>query len=477
MPEMGFVGPTYVAASLTQDFQECINWYPEIDANRKDRGVIALYPTPGLVSVVQLPLFAEVRGLYTVTGGQTLLAVNGNQLLALTTSYGITTAGTLATSSGPVSMIDNGVTAMIADGTARYSYNWVTNAFAVLADGAFPAATRVDDVDTFMVYNNPGTNQWGCTNAGSSASSALNVSAKDGFSDNLISLIVNQREVYLLGEKTTEVWVNVGAFPFPFQRIPGTSSQHGVAAVFSLARLGNSFAWLSKDDRGQGVVVQMNGYAPQRISTHAVETAITGYATVADARAYTYQQNGHEFYVLNFPSADVTWAYDLATEMWHKRAWRDQKNMLHRHRSNCAAVFNGQIIVGDWQNGKLYAMSLTTFADDGQPLPCIRRAPHLVGGEIERVFYEELQLQFQPGVGLQTGQGSSPQVMLRWSDDGGNTFGNEHWRSLGAVGQYKNRARWTQLGEARDRVFEASTTDPVYRVLVSSNLKASAGAH
>jgi hypothetical protein len=477
MPEFGFVGPSYVAPSLTQDFQETINWYPEIDVYRKDRAVIALYPTPGLVTQIQLPLVAEVRGLYTRTGGNQLLVADGNQLLALDRSYGVTVAGTLATSSGPVSMIDNGVTAMISDGVNRYTYVGGAGTLAVDLTGAFPGATRVDEVDTFMVYNNPGTNQWGCTNAGSAVSSALNVSAKDGFSDNLVSLIVNQREVYLLGEKTTEVWVNVGAFPFPFQRIAGTSSQHGVAAPFSISRLGNSFAWLSKDDRGQGVVMQMNGYSPQRISSHAVEQAITGYSTMADARAFSYQQNGHEFYILQFPSADVTWVYDLATEMWHKRAWRDPKNVLHRHRSNCAAAFNNQIVVGDWQNGKLYTMSLTTFLDDGQPIPCIRRAPHLVGGEIERVFYEEMQIQFQPGVGLQAGQGSDPQAMLRWSDDGGSTFSNEHWAPLGKVGKYRNRSRWTQLGEARDRVFEVSISDPVVRVLASSNLRADAGAH
>lgn len=478
MPEFGFVGPSYVAASITQDDQECINWYVEMDPARTDRGVIALYPTPGLVTRVALPISAEVRGLWAVPGGGTLLAVCGNTLFALNNAYAVTVGGTLNTSSGPVSIVDNGVTAMIADGFFRYTYNWVTNTFAVDGSGAFAGADRVDEVDTFMVYNNPGTNQWGCTNAGSAVSSALNLSSKDGFSDLLITLIVNQREVYLIGEKTSEVWINTGAFPFPFQRIPGTSSQHGCAAKLSLARLGNSFAWLSKDDRGQSVIVQMNGYIPVRISNHAVETDINTFANLNDARAYSYQQNGHEFYVLNFPSADRTWVYDLATEMWHKRAWRDQRNALHRHRSNCATIFKNEIIVGDWQNGKIYAMSLQNFTDDGQPIPCVRRARHVVAPEIQRVFHHEMQLQFQPGVGLQQpAQGSIPQAMLRWSNDGGFTFGNEHWRFLGKVGEWKNRARWTAMGEARDRVYEVTVTDPVFRVLVSSNLRTTTSAH
>jgi len=477
MPDFGFIGPSYVAASIYQDDQECINWYTEIDPFRQDRGVIALYPTPGLVPVAQLPVQAEVRGLFANTGAARMMAAVGNQVFSLDKAYSMTFAGTLNTSSGPVSIVDNGTVAMVADGVNRYSYSTGVGTMAVLNDGAFPGADRVDVVDTFIVYNNPLTNQWGCTNAGSIASSALNVSSKDGAPDNLVTLIVNQREVYLLGEKTTEVWINTGAFPFPFQRITGTSSQHGVAAKFSIARLGESFAWISKDDRGQSVVVQMNGYRPDRISTFAVETALNSYPTLNDARAYSYQQNGHEFYVLTLPAADVTWVYDLATQLWHKRAWRDSKNVLHRHRSNCGTIFNNQIIVGDWQNGKLYSMSLSNFTDDGAPIPCIRRAPHLVGPNIERMFYHEMQLQFQPGVGLQSGQGSDPQAMLRWSDDGGSTFGNEHWRGLGKVGKYKNRARWTQMGEARDRIYEVTVTDPVYRVLISADLRASAGAH
>jgi hypothetical protein len=345
----------------------------------------------------------------------------------------------------------------------------------VLNDGAFAPATRCDVVDNFIVYNNPGTNQWGCTNVSSIASAANNQGAKDGAPDNLVTLIVNQREVYLLGERTTEVWIDTGSFPFPFQRIPGTSSQHGVAAAFSLARLGASFAWVSKDDRGQGIILMMNGYQPIRISTYAVETAINSYATINDARAYSYQQNGHEFYVVTFPSADATWCYDIATQLWHKRAYRDNNNVLHRHRGNCAATFSGRVVVGDYANGIIYSYSLSTFTDNGATIPCIRRIRHLTE-DLNRVFYHQLQIQFQPGVGGQSGQSLNPQAMLQWSDDGGFTWSNQFWTTMGKVGQYKNRAIWRRMGFGRDRVYEVQVTDPVYRVMVSADLMATAGS-
>lgn len=484
--DFGFVGPSYVAASIYQDDQECINWFPEVDKNKKaesviaqdKRGVIALYPTPGLLLKVTLATGQPVRALWTIPGGATLLAVCGSGFYTVSAFFSATLVGTLSSTNGPVSMTDNGTSAYLVDGPNRYSYTFATGVFAQIAatDGAFTGGTMVDIVDNFLVYNNPGTQQFGNTNASSTVSGALNFSSADSSPDQLVSLIVVSREVFFLKEKVVEVWGDAGSFPVPFARISGTNMQHGCAAPFSVARLGEGAAWLSQDTRGNRVVVRTNGYSPLRISTHAVEQAIGNYGTFADAIAYTYQQAGHEFYVLTFPSADATWVYDLATDMWHKRAWRDANNVLHRHRSNCCAVFQGQVIVGDYANGNLYAFSNSNYTDNGDLIPCIRRCPHLTT-DLKNQFFHDLQLQFQPGVGLQTGQGTNPQAMLKWSDDGGSTWSNEHWTTIGLVGKYKNRAIWRRLGWARDRIFEVAVTDPVYRTIISANLNASVGAH
>jgi hypothetical protein len=293
--------------------------------------------------------------------------------------------------------------------------------------------------------------------------------------DNIVSLMVWNRYIALLGQKTAEVWYDVGTFPFPFAILPGTSIQHGCAAKDSLSRLGESFAFLSRDDRGQNVIVQIVGYLPKRISTHAIENEISKYATTSDAIAMTYQQAGHEFYMITFPTADVTWCYDLATQLWHKRAWRDTANVLHRHRANCIVTFNEQVLVGDFENGNIYAFSQSLYTDNGDPIPCIRRCVHLTT-DLRQQFFHSLQIQFQPGVGLQSGQGSDPQAILRWSDDGGSTFGNDHMAAIGQAGKYKNRCQWQRLGMARDRIFEVTVTDPVYRAVISANLNASPGA-
>jgi hypothetical protein len=340
-------------------------------------------------------------------------------------------------------------------------------------DGAFSGGNTVDIVDNYFVYNRPASQQFAASNPLSPITPALSFSSKDGAPDNLVSLIVDHREVYCLGEQSSEVWVDVGSFPFPFQRIPGTSTQHGIAAKFSVSRLGNSFAYVSRNNRGEAQIMMMNGYVPTRISTHAVEqTLLNQY--IDDAISWTYQQEGHECYVVSFPTLDLTWVYDISTTMWHKWLSIDTTNTYHRHRGNCCAVFNGKVYVGDFDNGIIYLLDPSNFTDNGGEIRRLRRAPHIVT-DFQREYLDELQIQFQPGVGNQSDPGQSPQAMLRWSNDGGSTWSNEHWTSIGAVGLYKNRAIWRRLGWARDRVFEVVVTDPVNAVIISSNLKASQG--
>jgi hypothetical protein len=240
--------------------------------------------------------------------------------------------------------------------------------------------------------------------------------------------------------------------------------------------MGNSFAYVSKNNRGEAMIVRMNGYFPERISTHAVETTLVN-QNVSDAIAWTYQLEGHEVYVVTFPSIGtngLTWAYDQTTALWHKWLYRNNQNEFERHRGNCCAFFNQQVLVGDYENGKIYQVSRNFYTDDGQPIRRIRRAPHITS-DLQRQYFHELQIQFQPGVGLSTGQGEDPQAMLRWSNDGGSTWCNEYWTTIGKQGKYLNRAIWRRLGFSRDKVFEVSISDPVKAVIISANLKAEAG--
>lgn len=482
MPDFGFVGPSYTAPSIYQDDQECINWYLEVDPNKSpggngkppERGRYTLYPTPGLTLKVT-PVAAEVRGMRAYPDGTSMLAIVGSALYTISSTFVATVVGALATTSGPIHITDNGLAAYFVDGANRYSFTFAGAVFATIgaADGAFTGGIRADEVDNYIIYSRPNSQQWAATSALLTTTPALSFSSKDGSPDPIAALIVVNRNVYLLGTKNSEVWIDVGNFPFPFQRIPGTSMQHGCAAPASVALLGDSFAFVSQDERGQSLILMANGYTLTQISNHAVTNSLVG-QVISDAVAYTYQMSGHEFYVVSFPTADLTWVYDLSTQFWHKWLSIDAFNVYHRHRSNCMAIFQGFTLVGDYSNGRIYALDNTVYTEAEGVIRRLRRVPHLVT-DFNQQFFEQLQIQFQPGVGLSTGQGSDPQAMLRWSNDGGSTWSSEHWKSIGLQGKYKNRAIWRRLGTARDRIFEVAISDPVRAVIISSNLEASSG--
>ena len=707
MADFGFVGSAYEAPSIYQDAQECINFRPEIDPTKQpgSRGVVALYPTPGLTNVVTLQTAQAVRGMRAVSGQDYLVAVCGPYVYVMGSDFTATIIGQLNTSTGQVGITDNGLNVYIVDGSNRYTWrisnpnsavfegtisgttltitrfisgtiaanqalfgvgisnetvivsgsgstwtlnqshtistairmnsatvaavvtgsisgttltvsavtngtlyvgqtiqgstvaaktiitalgngtvlsetiaaggtgyavnenitvlggvfgsspatytvssiggsgavtgltrtfsgqytstpannvstssdgagtgltltltfgtgtgstgNYVVNNSQTVTsrtlyalnfselpstDGAFTGGSSIDVVDNYFIYNRPHTQQYASSDLLSPITYGLAFASKFTGPDDLVSLIVDHGQIYLLGEKTSEVWADIGTFPFPFQRIPGASSQHGIAAEFSMARFGNSFVYVSRNDRGQAVIVQMNGYFPQRISTHAVENTLVN-QNISDAVAYTYQLEGHECYVVSFPTLNLTWVYDGSTEMWHKWLWCDNQNNYQRHRSNCSALFQGSVLVGDWENGQIYRLDPDNYTDNGQHIRRVRRCPHLVT-DFQRQYFEELQIQFQPGIGLQGIEtfplgdndiGINPQAMLRWSNDGGSTWSNEHWSGIGKVGKYQNRIIWRRLGWARDRIYEVVVTDPVKAVIVSANLKASVG--
>ena len=489
MPDFNFVGPAYEAPSLTQDAQELICWYIEIDPTKPEgaRGRFALYPTPGLTTLCT-PAVGEVRGVGVRANGSQMLAIVGSGVYLISSTFTATLVGSMMTSVGPVNITDNSASAYWVDSRARYYYTWATGTFAQLpaTDGTWVGGTRADVCDGFILYGNPQPTQaysatyvyGGSIDTTGRTSPPGVFGVKSGAGDLLQCLIVTNRLVYLLGTRSSEVWTNSGASAFAFTLVPGTSTQTGTIAPTSVAGFGQppeqTFCFLGQSETGAGVVYQAKGFTFERISTHAVENDIQD-GVLTDAVGYSMQINGHVWYVLVFPTQDKTWVYDDTTKQWHKwLSW--DGSAYRRNRLQCTAYFQGQVVGGDFANGNIYSVKTSVFTDAGATIRRMRRAPHLVS-DLKQVAYQSLQVQFQPGVGLAVGQGSDPQAMLRWSDDGGFTWSNEHWVSIGKQGKYKNRAFWQRLGTARDRVFEVVVSDPVYAVMVSAELDATAGAH
>lgn len=478
MDRIPLLGGSYQARSIIANAQRCVNYYPEV--NRQDSPVpFTYYQRPGLRPLAQGPV-APVRGLYRASNGNGY-AVIGQGVYSIATNWALTLLGTLvAPAITPVSMIDNGTTLMLVDNSAvGYTIDLATNAFAQIVDptGTFTGATRVDYIDTFVLWNVPNTRVFGSTLSNSISFDALYIAGKAGYPDPLSTLLVNRREIVLLGQLKSEVWYDAGNAGFPFAELPGAYIEHGTVAPYSVASNDIEVFWLGQDLQGSGVVFSLRGYDTRRISNHALEFALREMrlsGTISDAIGYTYQSDGHVFYVLTFPSGNQTWVYDVSlggepTVAWHQRAYTDDNGNLNRDRGMSCANLYGQNIVGDFALGTIYALDPDYYVDTvggvDRDISYIKGFPHLqvgtnrasgqrvgAGGQLMQFgrFFADIEC----GNGPLDAAGNPAQIGLAWSIDRGKTFGNEVLQSGGAPGEWIAQPQWSTSVISRDIVFE-----------------------
>jgi hypothetical protein len=460
------LGSSYVARSINAANNRMVNLFPEIiPEGGKDAAF--LQRAPGL-KFEQTIGAGPIRGLWAdQVSGSSFYVVSGDSAYKLTSLDATPQFLGSVAGTGPVSIAYNGNQLFFACNPTAFIYDESTGSFGQINDPDFPGAVTVGYLDGYFVFNEPNSQRiWVTALYDGNDIDALDFASAEGSPDNIVGVMVDHRELWVFGTNSIEVWYDAGTPDFPLQRIQGAFNEIGCLSAYSVAKLDNALFWLGSDARGQGIVYRAKGYNGERVSTHAIEWQIQQYSDLNDAVAYTYQQDGHAFYVLNFPSANATWVYDVATGAWHERAgWED--GVFTRHRGNCQCNFNGNIVIGDYENGNIYTFDLDIYEDNGSIQKWLRSWRALPTGEnnLKRTAQHSLQLDCESGVGLDGSvQGSNPKIMLRWSDDGGHSWSNTHYGSIGSIGAYGTSVFWRRLGmtqKIRDRVYELSGTDPV----------------
>jgi hypothetical protein len=461
MAKVALSNGAYQARSVIASAQRCINLY--LEANPPTSVFpFTHYPTPGLTLMGSVAP-TSWRGTYFATNGQ-LYGVCGNTVYAISSSWTFTVLGTISSSTGPVSMVDNTTDIILVDGVygSGWTINLASNAFAQISQPGFYGGNQVNYVDGYFVLNRIGTRQWYISLPNTTTFDPIDYASTTGFSDSLIGIGITRRYIYLFGKITTEVWFNQGNTTFPFGRLPGSFMQYGCAATNSIAQMDGELYWVAQSPQGQAFICKTTNFAATIISTFAINNELQGYSTLSDAIGYTYELNGHFFYVVTFPTANKTWVYDLSNQQWNEWNWVDNNGGLNRHRSNCFAFAYGKLIVGDWQNGNLYAIDQDNYTDNGQVITRIRGFYHMEDDGSNRVRYRSLILEMESGNGYNN---EEINVGLRWSDNRGKTYGNPVFQSLGMEGEYITIMQWNRLGMARDRVFEVSWSPPVRTAL------------
>jgi hypothetical protein len=503
--------------SFAVDTETLVNCYIETATNRNAKSVRAIYGRPGLKPFGnwgELP----ARGVHQF--GNRAYAVFQDRLEVIRPDGVSFVAGLLLSESGFVSMDDNGTQLMIVDGSNGYIFPGVElgaitletpllllplalqtpsvmtsttvdvpaleltitlaapavvaiiegGELARITDPDFPARpTHVTYLDGFFIVNDEGTDQWYVSSLKDGASwNALDFASAESDPDKLRNVVADHGELWLFGDRSTEVWQNTGQADFTFERLQGAKIQWGVHAPWSVSRYADTLVCLAVDDHGAIQVISFVNYQPVRISNEAIEEAIAGYSLSTDAIAWVMVDRGREFYVLSFPTGKQAFAYDVREKEWHELKTGAGARFVPQHH----IYFLNKHLVSDYTAGNLWEQAAGLFDDAGEEIHLKARGYHI--HDSERIIgHASLQVVFEAGVGLANGQGSDPQAMLRWSNDGGGTWSNEYWRSIGKIGQRRARAIWRSLGRARDRVYELTVTDPVKRVIVGMELKAS----
>ena len=503
----GFCGPSYQLTNRYSAVERTVNWFcvPNETGGDERKFKVDLSPFPANAAFCTLPVPAPYnqpnRGLLELRG--VCYGVNGTIVFSINSAGTFTNIGTVQNDGKPVSMVANG-TGQIFIASAGLGYvipnGGGAGSLIPILTTSFLGASDVTFQDGYFLVITPNSNQFQISGTDTAPLGdgtvwdAANISVQAGQAD-LISALLSWREyVYMFGLRRSQVYYNAGPNApggFPFQSYNDTFMEEGLAAPFSLQALGDSIIWISEDARGRRGCWRTSTFQPLRISTFAVEQAWQGYSTVADAVAFPFTWMGHVFYQVTFPAANATWVYDatasqlMGRQIWCERQFLNAQNQLGARPEMFHCFCYGQHLVGsggtDGNPGAIYQYSLATpiydcgvdigGAQRQVPVVYDRICPHMWEGN-KRVIYDRIEFEMLRGVALDGGgAGSAPVVMLRWSNDGGYTFGPEHTVPIGLIGQYGWRAYFLRCGYARDRVFWLRCSDPVYWSITAAELE------
>jgi hypothetical protein len=426
----------------------------------------------GAKSVVLLSRSAGVTDWATVGAGPihgchaalgSLFVVSGTKLYEVDSSGTETELGDIGSVTN-LDMDSNGDSVVVVN--EPDAFYWDGTTFGQITDADFTSrgAADVEFVDNWLLFREPNSGRMCGADLGTATDfDALNFVTAEGFPDDLVGMKVDHRAVMLFGSESTELYENTGVAGFPFERAINGYLEIGCLNGRTVAKQDNSVMWLADDY----TVRRLDGTTPVRISSHAVEQSIVD-ATIAAGRAFAYSQDGHLFYVLWFP--EVTWVYDATTKEWHKR----ESYGYDYWRATSHAQAYGYELVGDVTSNKVGYINPEAYSEWGDTLVASwTYQPVYAEGRL--AFHDRLEIVLETGVGLTSGQGSDPQMMLDYSNNGGKTWTALPTKDIGPIGRYDTRVVWTRLGSSRNRVYRASVSDPIPVNITDSQIEVRGG--
>ena len=423
-----------------------VNVYPKPSSGGKYPFTLA--HTPGQAFFCELPT-SPVMGL--IKGEGDLFAFTPTNMYQVFTDGTYQDLGGLELLGTRVVMADNGNHIVAVDGIKGFSFNRTTAVLQEITDPNFYPAATVDFQDGYFVFDRVGTGDFFLSELLDVTFDANDLFAAEGRPDNVVAVISDHGEILPFGTASTEFWYNTGEVDFRFTKNKGAFSEKGCAARYTIAQQDNAVYFVGSDL----VVYKMAGYVPQRVSTRIVERSLTD-VDLSDAYAMVYQEEGHLFYILTIPAVDQTWCYDISTNEWHKREGVGGG----QHRANTIVFFDGKILAGDYQNGRIYQLSSKHYTDDNEIISRKIVLPVISRGRSYFSAYS-FELDMSSGIGLSSGQGSDPVACIEYSKDGGKKWSNVKKAIIGKTGKYLTRPKVNRIGSARQLTFRVTINEPI----------------
>jgi len=428
----GFIGGSYYASKV--DTQRSINLYPEAVESGSRPPV--LRGTPGTDLWHTAPK-SPIRALWSGDDGTRCFVVAGDTLYEVDSFGTFSSRGAVGNDSNPAEIYVNGTQLLCISAGQAY----ISNGGAVSSVG-MPTATSGGFIDGYFLAARPDSRQFDISEINDGTTwDALEYAIKEAYPDHIKRLFVDHSDVWLFGTESIEVWRNTGNADFPFQRDPGAFIMKGLKAKYSTVRLAGGVAFLGGDSRGSTVAYHAVGFQPKRVSTHAIETMWKSYNDTTNAVSFAYSDNGHDFWVIQFPN-EGTWVYDATTQIWHERSfWDGSDHARWKPQYHCEAF--GKHLVGDYGSGKIFEMGGEIMDDDGTVIKRLRAAPD-VNQDGRPIFYDQFQLDLLTGAGTLS-------ATLEYTDDGAT------WKTRDTLSpaylDFGARVIWRRLGRSRNRAW------------------------
>lgn len=473
--------------------QRRLNLYAEVPPET-DKSQFVLYGRPGL-NPVTMTTTAGGRAAGPTTGAITITSITNGGTVYSPTEYAWLVRGCFEQLSSGMTVRNSNYTpfsaaefdpgsalcALAYNGTCIFAVNgasaWWLNGYAVTAagiveasagaPGAFPwtGATSVTFLAGRFIVNYPkipGQFCWSILNSFVASNwSGLDFATAESSPDGLVCVLANRGELVLFGTQTTEFWIPDATTVFA--AIVGATVQWGLVAQWSVQVIDGSVFFLGVEADSRPKICVLVGHVVTPISTPDVEAVLNrDDIDLSLCTSTAFNVAGHLFYVLNL--ANTSLVFDSTSKTWGE--WQTDGS---RWACNFVLLYSGTLIGMDSRNGNVYIIDPDTFADNGQPIIHELISRHIFNN-LDRISVAAFAVDIESGVGVSTGQGSDPQMSLQISRDGGHTYGNEMWTTLGAVGQYLQRAVWRRLGRGRDFVFKLRISDPIKVVIVAASL-------